>query len=75
MNPQEQFQNRIVDAVKKASANNVHPAIVYMVLGGIQQDVLYSVRQANRLAAAGGPGAPPETPPAPAENGQQNDGG
>lgn len=63
MNPQEQFQNRITDAVQKAAANAVHPAIIYMVLGGIQQDVLYSVRQANRAAAA--PAAPdtkPQTP-------------
>lgn len=50
MNPTEKFQYHITEAVKKAAENGVHPAIVYMVLGGIQQDVLFSVKQSNRMA-------------------------
>ncbi len=50
MNPQEKFQTRITETVKDAAKDGVHPAIVYMVLGGIQSDVLNSVRAANRIA-------------------------
>jgi hypothetical protein len=50
MNSQEKFQTAITNAVNQAAHDGVHPAIIYMVLGGIQQDVLYSVRQANRVA-------------------------
>ncbi len=50
MNPQEKFQSDITRIVREAANNGVHPAIVYMVLGGIQADVLHSVRAANQIA-------------------------
>ena len=64
-NPTETFQNAIIDAVKTAAQENVHPAIVYTVLHGVAGDVIFSIKQANRQAAgtASGPAAPP-TPPA-----------
>jgi hypothetical protein len=49
-NPTEQFQTAVIDAVNDAAKNNVHPAIVYTILGGLQSDVLLAIKQSNRMA-------------------------
>lgn len=49
-NPTEKFQRTVIDAVTEAANAGVHPAIVYCVLGGLQSDVLNSIKAANRLA-------------------------
>lgn len=49
MNPTEQFQKTVIDAVTVASKNGVHPALLYCVLGGLQSDVLTAIKQTNRL--------------------------
>jgi len=51
-NPNEKFQKSVIDAVNEAANSGVHPAIVYTILGGLQSDVLTSIKQANRAAQA-----------------------
>jgi len=51
-NPTEKFQKSVIDAVTEAANSGVHPAIVYTILGGLQSDVLTSIKQANRAAQA-----------------------
>jgi hypothetical protein len=48
--PTEKFQKTVIEAVTDAANAGVHPAIVYCVLGGLQSDVLNSIKQANRMA-------------------------
>lgn len=48
--PTQEFQTAIIETVIKASQDGVPPAIVYTVLGGLQMDVLTSIKQANRMA-------------------------
>ena len=56
MNYTDEFQSAVIDAVNKAAKHNVHPAIVYTILGGLQSDVLLAIKQSNHLAqAAAGP--------------------
>jgi hypothetical protein len=61
MNYTDEFQSAIIDAVNHAAKHNVHPAIVYTVLGGVQSDVLLAIKQSNRLAQAAAP-TPPSQP-------------
>lgn len=49
-NPTEEFQSTIIDAVNKAAANAVHPALIYTILGGCQDDVLKSIKQMSQAA-------------------------
>ena len=49
-NPAEQFQKEIAAIVTDAAKNDVHPAIVYTVLAGIAQDVLYSIKRGAQIA-------------------------
>ncbi len=48
LDPTKTFQNAVIKAVTEASQTGVHPAIVYTILGGLQNDVLMAIKQTNR---------------------------
>lgn len=49
-NANVKFQSDLAGVVNEAARSDVHPAVVYTVLCGIAQDVLYSIKQSARMA-------------------------
>lgn len=59
--PEQKFERQLSDIVNKAAANGAHPAVLHMVLHGVANEILNSVKR----RAEPQPGEPTNVEPLP----------